>query len=135
MVILEHCRFGNLHQFLLKYGNTFINQINPENDSIDLRITRSPKSITTSDLVCWLFQVARGMQYLSSRKVLHADLAARNVLLSERNVVKICGFGLARSLFKRDDDNVSDKIRGAIKKERFDFFRYVGFTTKEMACH
>lgn len=58
--------------------------------------------ITTSDLVCWLFQMARGMKYLASRKVLHGDLAARNVLLTDGNVVKICDFGLARSLYKQD---------------------------------
>lgn len=27
------------------------------------------RSITTTDLVCWSFQVARGMDYLASRKV------------------------------------------------------------------
>ncbi|KAJ6629276.1 Vascular endothelial growth factor receptor 1 [Pseudolycoriella hygida] len=55
---------------------------------------------TTTDLLCWSFQVARGMTYLSSRKVLHGDLAARNILLCNDNVVKICDFGLARSLYK-----------------------------------
>jgi serine/threonine protein kinase len=33
-------------------------------------------------------------------KVVHADLAARNLLLAENNVVKICDFGLARNLYK-----------------------------------
>lgn len=27
------------------------------------------KSLTTSDLLCWSFQIARGMEYLASRKV------------------------------------------------------------------
>lgn len=58
--------------------------------------------ISTTDLISWSFQVARGMQYLSSRNVLHGDLAARNVLLCEDNVVKICDFGLARSMYKRE---------------------------------
>lgn len=60
-------------------------------------------TITTSDLVSWAFQVARGMDYLSSRKVLHGDLAARNILLCEDNVVKICDFGLARSMYKSEN--------------------------------
>lgn len=77
-------------------------------------------SITTSDLLCWLFQVTMGMKYLTSRKVLHGDLAARNVLLSEGNVVKICDFGLARSLHKCDVYKKQGNVR-ALTTERKDF--------------
>lgn len=59
-------------------------------------------SLTSKDLLSWSYQITRGMKYLSSKKVLHGDLAARNVLLSDNNVVKICDFGLARSLYKRE---------------------------------
>lgn len=43
------------------------------------------------------------MEYLASRKVLHGDLAARNILLSDHNIVKICDFGLAKSMYKNDN--------------------------------
>lgn len=33
-------------------------------------------------------------------KVLHGDLAARNILLTDGNVVKICDFGLAKNIYK-----------------------------------
>lgn len=33
-------------------------------------------------------------------KVLHGDLAARNTLLTENNIVKICDFGLARTMYQ-----------------------------------
>lgn len=61
------------------------------------------RSVTTTDLVCWASQVASGMEYLASRRVLHGDLAARNILLCDDNVVKICDFGLARSMYKSDN--------------------------------
>lgn len=60
------------------------------------------KTVCTTDLVFWSFQVARGMDYLASKNVLHGDLAARNVLLCDKNVVKICDFGLSKNLYKSE---------------------------------
>lgn len=76
----------------------------PSHESIqsrsDYRKHYNQRSVSTSDLLCWSYQVARGMVYLSSRNVLHGDLAARNVLLCSNNVVKICDFGLARAMYE-----------------------------------
>ncbi len=39
--------------------------------------------------------------------MLHGDLAARNILLAENNIIKICDFGLAKSVYK--DENYFSK--------------------------
>ncbi|XP_070490957.1 vascular endothelial growth factor receptor 1-like [Chironomus tepperi] len=64
--------------------------------------TEERSSLCTSDLVCWAFQVARGMDYLSKMRIIHGDLAARNILLCDNNIVKICDFGLSKSIYKND---------------------------------
>ncbi|XP_031570605.1 activated CDC42 kinase 1-like [Actinia tenebrosa] len=43
-------------------------------------------------------QIAKGMQYLHSKNLIHFDLAARNVLVVAPNKVRISDFGLARVL-------------------------------------
>ena len=66
------------------------------------------RTIFTKDLVCWSYQIARGMDYLASRKVLHGDLAARNVLLADNDVVKVSDFGLSRKI--RFGDNYHQTV-------------------------
>jgi serine/threonine protein kinase len=34
---------------------------------------------------------------------MHGDLAARNILLADDNIVKICDFGLAKSMYKSEN--------------------------------
>ncbi|XP_023245092.1 vascular endothelial growth factor receptor 1-like [Copidosoma floridanum] len=68
--------------------------------------------LCTEDLLIWAYQVANGMKFLSERKVLHCDLAARNILLAENNIVKICDFGLAKTLYK--DENYKKQCDGKL---------------------
>lgn len=66
------------------------------------------RSVCTLDLLCWAFQIARGMDYLSSRNVLHGDLTLRNVFLCDDNIVKISDYGLAKNLYKSDNYPTSE---------------------------
>ena len=73
----------------------------PGRASMKRKSAREP--ITSTDLVCYAFQISRGMEYLQAKKLIHRDLAIRNVLLTEDNVVKICDFGLAKDCFLYDN--------------------------------
>uniref|UniRef100_A0A672IUV5 Vascular endothelial growth factor receptor 3 n=1 Tax=Salarias fasciatus TaxID=181472 RepID=A0A672IUV5_SALFA len=120
MVIVEYCKYGNLSNFLRAKREFFlpyrVSKIcrkmkagRPPAPSSSSPLTgpqmddlwKTP--LTIEDLICYSFQVARGMEFLASRKCIHRDLAARNILLSESNIVKICDFGLARDIYKDPD--------------------------------
>ncbi|RZF49331.1 hypothetical protein LSTR_LSTR016833, partial [Laodelphax striatellus] len=97
------------------YKNLAVDPMDEEDDYIvsrDLLPALKPQSkgeheFCTEDLLCWGFQTACGMEYLASRRVLHGDLAARNILLAENNVIKICDFGMSKNM--NYDDNYCKK--------------------------
>ncbi|KAJ8709066.1 hypothetical protein PYW07_008892 [Mythimna separata] len=94
-VIVEYAPNGNLREFLRNHrpGNRY------ESPTEELK---EKKTLTQKDLVSFSYQVARGMEYLASRRCIHRDLAARNVLVSDDCILKIADFGLAKDVHSND---------------------------------
>ncbi|XP_011160426.1 fibroblast growth factor receptor homolog 1 isoform X2 [Solenopsis invicta] len=94
-VIVEFAPHGNLRDFLRNHRHS--SGYEPTVEQVKER-----KILTQKDLVSFAYQVARGMEYLASRRCIHRDLAARNVLVSDEYVLKIADFGLARDIHCND---------------------------------
>ncbi|XP_015520313.2 tyrosine kinase receptor Cad96Ca isoform X1 [Neodiprion virginianus] len=82
-VILEYVSGGKLQSFL--------------------RASREERNhggpgLTSRDLTGFVYQIARGMEYLATRGVIHRDLAARNILIDENRACKVADFGFARDV-------------------------------------
>lgn len=99
-------------------------------------------SFSTRDLIKWSIQIARGMDYLVRKKVLHGDLAARNVLLADNGVVKVADFGLARQLYNDYDYKKQGRVSqqsindGHINGlNNYYFYIGTGFTARQMDGH
>jgi serine/threonine protein kinase len=67
MLVLEYCEHGTLLTHVRK---------------------SDPEYVGTSMLLTYCHDVASGMHYLSSRRVVHRDIAARNVLVDAANKCK-----------------------------------------------
>ncbi|XP_054274233.1 mitogen-activated protein kinase kinase kinase 13-like isoform X2 [Macrosteles quadrilineatus] len=72
-IVMEYCQYGPLYN-LLKEG----------------------EEIPPQRLVTWAKQIAAGMQYLHSNKIIHRDLKSPNVLIGSEEIVKISDFGTSR---------------------------------------
>uniref|UniRef100_A0A673LY16 receptor protein-tyrosine kinase n=1 Tax=Sinocyclocheilus rhinocerous TaxID=307959 RepID=A0A673LY16_9TELE len=121
LMITEYCCHGDLLNFLRQRAETFVNNVFgvqsfPEDSNLYKNVavqknnwtgyvnvrstinTDDAWSLDNIDLLKFSYQVAKGMDFLASKNFIFLDLAARNILVADCRVVKICDFGLARDI-------------------------------------
>ncbi|KAJ6641547.1 Tyrosine kinase receptor Cad96Ca [Pseudolycoriella hygida] len=123
LLIMEFAMRGRLLS-LLRAAKTAVN--NSHNGNMG---PRSFAPLSPRRLTGFAHDIARGMEYISEKKIVHRDLATRNVLLDHNGVCKICDFGMSIDLEKTNQSNSRkiDLLRQQSSPEsnrfRFDFHR------------
>lgn len=72
-IVMEYCPYGQLYEVL-----------------------RDGKRLPPALLFDWAKQIANGMNYLHSHKIIHRDLKSPNVLIAANDIIKISDFGTSR---------------------------------------
>lgn len=89
-IVMELAKLGELRSYLQKNKNR-----------LDL-----------STLLLYAFQLSTALSYLESKKYVHRDIAARNVLVSNDKCVKLADFGLSR--WMGDDQSYYKASKGKL---------------------
>ncbi|XP_044169838.1 tyrosine-protein kinase receptor Tie-1-like [Acropora millepora] len=123
LVLIEYVPYGDLLGYLRKSRGL--------NDTYYKDPDIKPKtSLTSQQLMKFAWQIADGMSYLSLRKVIHRDVAARNVLVGEKETCKITDFGMARDVQEEDIYERKTKGRLPVKWTAYEALLFGQYTTK-----
>jgi serine/threonine protein kinase len=95
-LLLEFCPHGDLKTFIIKHREEFMSSITNQMpvSNLDARL-----------FLKWAHSIAKGMDYLSSKRIMHGDLAARNILIggleggANNFVAKVSDFGLSKTFY------------------------------------
>ena len=79
------------------------------------KIIKSNKQYTIEQIKKIIYQILCGLKYIHSCSVLHRDIKPGNILIDSNENIKICDFGLARSMINSYEDfkeitTIEDKI-------------------------
>eukprot|EP00040_Diaphanoeca_grandis_P034500 m.213989 g.213989 ORF g.213989 m.213989 type:complete len:910 (+) comp33167_c1_seq1:210-2939(+) len=98
LIVLEMCEYGDLRDVLT-----------------NLKSQTPPRSISHLEMVYCAYQIASAMAYISSKRLIHMDLATRNCLVKAQTQIKIADFGVAQHMTPGKDywlQNVMMKLPG-----------------------
>uniref|UniRef100_A0A8C2SSV3 Receptor protein-tyrosine kinase n=1 Tax=Coturnix japonica TaxID=93934 RepID=A0A8C2SSV3_COTJA len=91
-----------------------VTQLLPLGSLLDY-VRKNRGSISPQLLLNWCVQVAKGMYYLEEHRMVHRNLAARNVLLKSPSQAQVADFGIADLLYPDDKKYFYNEVKTPIK--------------------
>ncbi|XP_015761888.1 PREDICTED: proto-oncogene tyrosine-protein kinase receptor Ret-like [Acropora digitifera] len=95
LIVVEYARYGDLLGYLRKSRGVHDNYYSDPS-------VKPCSELTSRNLLKFAWEISDGMDYLSIKKIIHSDLAARNVLVGEDEVCKITDFGMTGDVQEED---------------------------------
>uniref|UniRef100_A0A3Q1C6L6 Receptor protein-tyrosine kinase n=1 Tax=Amphiprion ocellaris TaxID=80972 RepID=A0A3Q1C6L6_AMPOC len=92
-LVTQLCSEGTLLEYVRKYKN----KLSPQR------------------MLNWCVQIAKGMNYLEENRIVHRNLAARNVFLKNNFTVQISDYGIADLLYPDDKKYFYNEVKTPIK--------------------
>ncbi|XP_027876866.1 receptor tyrosine-protein kinase erbB-3b [Xiphophorus couchianus] len=91
-----------------------VTQLSPRGSLLE-HIRQHKNSLDPQRLLNWCVQIAKGMFYLEEHRMVHRNLAARNILLKNDYQVQISDYGVADLLYPDDKKYVYTDTKTPIK--------------------
>ena len=132
-LVVEYCSDGDLLHFLRERCKYMLklDEQNIDYSSPDCEYDFDTDMImTVKQLLMFSVQISYGLEYLAQKGFVHRDVAARNVLVNDKNSAKIGDFGLCRYIYAETSNYKSKGGRLPIKWMSPEAIRHYEFTTK-----
>ncbi|XP_029287336.1 LOW QUALITY PROTEIN: receptor tyrosine-protein kinase erbB-3a [Cottoperca gobio] len=78
-------------------------------------VRNNKNKLSPQRLLNWCVQIAKGMYYLEENRLVHRNLAARNVLLKNNYTAQISDYGIADLLYSDDKKYFYNEVKTPIK--------------------
>ncbi|KAL4432887.1 hypothetical protein ABPG74_014401 [Tetrahymena malaccensis] len=80
---------------------------------IDLyQVIKSDQKLSDQHIQYIIYQILKGLKYLHSANIIHRDLKPSNLLATEKCAIRMCDFGLSRSI--EDEQKQEQQLQGQL---------------------
>jgi serine/threonine protein kinase len=74
------------------------------------RVIRSKQELSDEHIAYFTYQILRAFKFIHSANIIHRDLKPSNILLNEHCDLKLCDFGLSRSLSIQKQEDLTEYV-------------------------